>query len=383
LAALGAEVEVVACDAADRAALDHVLAAVPADHPLTGVVHAAGVLSDGLLATMTPERIAEVLRPKVDAAWNLHEATKDLDLSMFVLYSSIAGVIGNPGQANYAAANVFLDALAQYRHVHGLPATSMAWGLWAESTGMTGTLGAADIARLRRDGFPPLDIDDGVALFDAAVASGRADVAAVRIDRSALAADGRSIMRGLVRPARRRVTAAAVSESSTLAALVAGRTPAEQERVVLDVIRTQAAAVLGHDDVGSIAPDIPFKDIGFDSLSVMEFRNQLVRATGLQLPATLVFDYPTAEDLAGFVYRQIAPAQDSAERIAAEIDALTRSCAAAELSPEDRSDVARRLTALLRQLEDGAAVDSGPDLAVDRLDTADDRELFDFIDNLG
>ncbi|MFF0457528.1 SDR family NAD(P)-dependent oxidoreductase [Nocardia africana] len=383
LAALGAEIEVVACDAADRAALDRVLAAVPADHPLTGVVHAAGVLSDGLLATMTPERIAEVLRPKVDAAWNLHEATKDLDLSMFVLYSSIAGVIGNPGQANYAAANVFLDALAQYRHVHGLPATSIAWGLWAESTGMTGALGTADIARLRRDGFPPLDLDDGVALFDAAVASGRADVAAVRIDRSALAADGRSIMRGLVRPVRRRATAAAVSESSTLAALVAGRTPAEQERVVLEVIRTQAAAVLGHDDVGSIAPDMPFKDIGFDSLSVMEFRNQLVRATGLQLPATLVFDYPTAEDLAGFVYRQIAPAQDPAERIAAEIDALTRSCAAAELSPEDRSDVARRLTALLRQLEDGAAVDSGPDLAVDRLDTADDRELFDFIDNLG
>ncbi|MGW0055928.1 SDR family NAD(P)-dependent oxidoreductase [Nocardia nova] len=381
LAGLGAQVEVVACDAADRAALDRVLAAVPADHPLTGVVHAAGVLSDGLLATMTPERIAEVLRPKVDAAWNLHEATKDLDLSMFVLYSSIAGVIGNPGQSNYAAANVFLDALAQHRHVNGLPATSLAWGLWAESTGMTGGLGAADIARLRRDGFPPLDIDDGMALFDAALASGRADVAAVRIDRSALAADGRSIMRGLVRPTRRRVTAAAASESSTLAALVAGRTPAEQERVVLDVIRSQAAAVLGHEDVGAIAPDMPFKDIGFDSLSVMEFRNQLVRTTGLQLPATLVFDYPTAEELAGFVYRQIAPAQDPAERIAAEIDALTRSCAAAELSPEDRSDVARRLTALLRQLEDGAD-DSGPDRAVDRLDTADDRELFDFIDNL-
>ncbi|WP_281004674.1 type I polyketide synthase [Nocardia veterana] len=383
LAALGAQVEVVACDAADRDAVDRVLAAVPADHPLTGVVHAAGVLSDGLLATMTPERIAEVLRPKVDAAWNLHAATKDLDLSMFVLYSSIAGVIGNPGQANYAAANVFLDALAQHRHIHGLPATSMAWGLWAESTGMTGDLGAADIARLRRDGFPPLEIEDGVALFDAAVASGRAEVAAVRIDRSALAAHGRSIMRGLVRPTRRRATAAAASESSTLAALVAGRTPAEQERIVLDVVRTQAAAVLGHDGSGSIAPDMPFKDIGFDSLSVMEFRNQLVRATGLQLPATLVFDYPTAEDLAGFVYRQLVPAEDPAERIAAEIDSLTRSCAAAELSPEDRSDVARRLTVLLRQLEDGAADDPGADSVVDRLDTADDRELFDFIDNLG
>ncbi|WP_433683183.1 SDR family NAD(P)-dependent oxidoreductase [Nocardia sp. CA-119907] len=378
LVALGAEVDVVACDAADRAALDGALAAIPAEHPLTGVVHAAGVLSDGLLATMTPERIAEVLRPKVDAAWNLHEATKDLDLSMFVLYSSIAGVIGNPGQANYAAANVFLDALAQYRHVNGLPATSMAWGLWAESTRMTSGLGAADIARLRRDGFPPLGVEDGMALFDAALAGGSADVVAVRIDQSALAEDGRSILRGLVRPSRRRVTSA-VSESSTLAALVAGRSPAERESVVLEVIRAQAAAVLGHDGVESIAPDMPFKDIGFDSLSVMEFRNQLVKATGLQLPATLVFDYPTAEALTGFVYQQIAPADDPVERIAAEIDSLTRSCATAELSPEDRSDMARRLTVLLRQLE---GKDAAVELDSDSLDAADDRELFDFIDNL-
>ncbi|WP_433732449.1 SDR family NAD(P)-dependent oxidoreductase [Nocardia sp. CA-129566] len=380
LVALGAEVDVIACDAADRAALDGALAAIPAQHPLTGVVHAAGVLSDGLLATMTPERIAEVLRPKVDAAWNLHEATKDLDLSMFVLYSSIAGVIGNPGQANYAAANVFLDALAQYRHVNGLPATSMAWGLWAESTGMTSGLGAADIARLRRDGFPPLGIEDGMALFDAALVGGSADVVTVRIDHSALAEDGRSILRGLVRPSRRRVTSA-VSESSTLAALVAGRSPAEQESVVLEVIRAQAAAVLGHDGVESIAPDTPFKDIGFDSLSVMEFRNQLVKATGLQLPATLVFDYPTAQALTGFVYQQIAPADDPVERIAAEIDSLTRSCATAELSPEHRSDMARRLTVLLRQLEGKDAVEMDSD-GLDSLDTADDRELFDFIDNL-
>ncbi|WP_442800066.1 SDR family NAD(P)-dependent oxidoreductase [Nocardia sp. NBC_01730] len=307
LTELGAHVDVVACDAADRVALDAVLAGIPSEHPLTGVVHAAGVLADGLFAAMTQEQIADVLRPKVDAAWHLHEATKDLDLSAFVLYSSVTGVIGNPGQANYAAANVFLDALAQHRHVNGLPATSMAWGLWSERTGMTSALGAADVARLRREGFLPIGDQDGMALFDAALAGGRAASVTVRVDRSALAEDDlRPIMRGLLRPSRRRVGGRA-SESSTLAAQVAGRSVAEQERIILEVIRAQAAAVLGHESAESIAPDMPFKDIGFDSLSVMEFRNQLVKATGLQLPSTLVFDYPTAEAMAKLVHSRVAP----------------------------------------------------------------------------
>ncbi|ONM49783.1 type I polyketide synthase [Nocardia donostiensis] len=287
LAALGARVDIVACDAADRAALDAVLAAIPDRHPLTAVVHAAGVLADGLLDTMTPERIAEVLRPKVDAAWNLHEATRSMDLSAFVLYSSIAGVIGNPGQANYAAANVFLDALAQYRQVMGLAATAVAWGLWQDGTGMTTGLGSADIARLRRDGFPPLGTEEGLALFDAALAGGRAAFVGARIDRSALAESGsagtRSIMRGLLRPSRRRA-AAGSGELSTLADRLAGRSAAERERLVLELVRTQAAAVLGHESAESIAPGVPFKDLGFDSLSVMEFRNQLVKTTGVRCP---------------------------------------------------------------------------------------------------
>jgi acyl carrier protein len=163
---------------------------------------------------------------------------------------------------------------------------------------------------------------------------------------------------------------------------MAGRSPGDQHSLVLEVVRAQAAAVLGHEGSDSIAADTPFKDIGFDSLSIMEFRNQLARATGLRLPATLVFDYPSARALAGFIHEQIAPADNPAERIAAEIDSLTRSCAAAELSPEDRSDMARRLTVLLRRLEDRdtAEVDTGS-IAGD-LDTADDRALFDFIDNL-
>ncbi|MGV9820723.1 SDR family NAD(P)-dependent oxidoreductase [Nocardia xishanensis] len=392
LTALGAQVEVVACDAADRATLDAVLAAIPSEHPLTAVVHAAGVLADGLLATMTAEQIARVLRPKVDGAWNLHEATAHLDLSAFVLYSSIAGVIGNPGQANYAAANVFLDALAQHRHVNGLPATSVAWGPWQQSSGMTSALGEADLARLRREGLLPLGDEDGMELFDAALAGGRSTFVAVRIDRTALGeadpGDVRPVMRGLSRPARRRASDeptasnSSTAGSASLAAQLLGRDISEQERIILDVIRVQAAAVLGHASAESTAPDKPFSDIGFDSLGVMEFRNRLKSAVGVQLSATAMFDYPTPEALAGFIRQEIAPVDDPAERIAAEIESLARSCATAELSAVDRSDLASRLTALLRELEGKDADDIDLGGGADSLETADDRELFDFIDQI-
>ncbi|MFI7671289.1 SDR family NAD(P)-dependent oxidoreductase [Nocardia sp. NPDC049526] len=392
LTALGAQVDVVACDAADRAALDAVLAAIPSQHPLTAVVHAAGVLADGLLATMTPEQIATVLRPKVDAAWNLHEATKDLDLSAFVLYSSIAGVIGNPGQANYAAANVFLDALAQHRHVTGLPATSVIWGPWEQSGGMTSTLGAADLARLRREGLLPLGDADGMELFDAALAGGRSAFVAVRIDRTALGEahpdDVRAVMRGLSRPSNRRVVdttsapSAASNGSASLLTRLLGRSTAEQERVILDVIRAQAAAVLGHTSANSTPPDKPFSDIGFDSLGVMEFRNRLKSAVGVQLSATAMFDYPTPEALADYLRQEIVPVDDPAERIAAELESLARSCATAELSAVDRSDIASRLTALLRELEDKDTGEFGPGGGADSLESADDRELFEFIDQI-
>ncbi|MGO4618118.1 type I polyketide synthase [Nocardia sp. 2YAB30] len=307
LSALGAHVDVVACDAADRAAVDAMVAAIPSEHPLTGVIHAAGVLADGVFAALTAERIAQVLRPKADAAWNLHEATKDLDLSAFVLYSSITGLIGNPGQANYAAANVFLDALAQHRQVSGLPATSVAWGPWLERTGMTD---AADFARLRRQGFAPLSAAEGMALFDAALASGRSAFVAARVDRTALTETGhgelRAIMRGLTPPAYRRAVAPA-SESSGLVAQLRGRSTAEREQIIVEMIRVQAAAVLGHAGADSIAVDKPFSGIGFDSLGVLEFRNRLAEATGLTLPSTLMYDHPTVAAVAKLVLSRIEP----------------------------------------------------------------------------
>ncbi|MEC3915813.1 SDR family NAD(P)-dependent oxidoreductase [Nocardia sp. CDC160] len=384
LTALGARVDVVACDAADRAALDAMLAAIPAEHPLTAVVHAAGVLADGLFTSMTPEQFAKVLRPKVDAAWNLHEATKDLDLSAFVLYSSIAGVLGTPGQANYAAANVFLDALARHRHRNGLPATSVVWGPWDQSGGMTSALTATDLARLRREGLLPVDEAHGMELFDAALAGGRSEFVAIRLDRSELG-EVRAVMRDVARPVGRPTVSAptAVHEpgkgSNSLVERLVDLPVSEQERVILDVIRTQAAVVLGHSGADSTPPDKPFSDIGFDSLGVMEFRNRLKSAVGVHLSATAMFDYPTPEALAGYLRHELVPVEDPAQRLAAEVDSLARGLAAAELSAADRSEIASRLTALLRELEgDG----TGGHTAGSDLDSADDRELFDFIDHL-
>ncbi|MEV6771940.1 SDR family NAD(P)-dependent oxidoreductase [Nocardia sp. NPDC051030] len=399
LTALGAHVDVVACDAADRAALDRLLATIPAQHPLTAVVHAAGVLADGLLATMTDEQIARVLRPKVDAAWNLHEATAGMDLSAFVLYSSIAGVLGTAGQANYAAANTFLDALAHHRRAEGLPATSIAWGPWQQSSGMTGDLTEADLARLRREGLLPLNADEGMDLFDAATTAGHPTSVAVRIDRDALGggdpAGVRPIMRALSKPAARRgpvtesATAEIAADSGQLVTRLLGRSAQEQKRVLLGVIGVHAAAVLGHTGADAMEPDKPFSAIGFDSLGVMEFRNRLKSAAGVQVSATAMFDHPTPAALAEFLRQELVPADAAARALAAEVDSLTRSFAAAELTSSERSGLAEKLSALLRKLEDVAAdrTDRGPlhppgvDGAED-LESADDDELFEFIDSL-
>ncbi|GAA3117520.1 hypothetical protein GCM10020254_75440 [Streptomyces goshikiensis] len=207
LAGLGAEVSWAACDVADRDALAAVLKAVPAEHPLTAVVHTAGVLDDGVVGSLTAERLSAVLRPKVDAAWNLHELTQDLDLSAFVLFSSAAGVFGGAGQANYAAGNVFLDALAAHRRAQGLAATSLAWGLWAEAGGMGGGLDAEDVSRLGRGGVDAITAAEGVALFDAATSAEQALLVPVKLDLAALRAQAGSgmlppLLSGLVRTPR-------------------------------------------------------------------------------------------------------------------------------------------------------------------------------------
>ncbi|MFJ3980241.1 type I polyketide synthase, partial [Streptomyces sp. NPDC090021] len=303
LGALGARVTVEACDTADRGALEALLAGIPAAHPLTAVVHTAGVLDDGTLESLTPERLAGVLAPKADAAWHLHELTRELDLDAFVLFSSVAGTFGTAGQANYAAANAYLDALARIRHAAGLPATSLAWGLWAEAGGMTGELVDADLLRMRRAGIAPLPNAEGLAFFDEALAGTAPAVVAARLDLDQLrgrAGNGTlpSLFRRLVRvPARRRAAVgqgAAGSWAERLRILPA----AEREQTALALVRAQAAAVLGHSGPQAVPTDRAFSELGFDSLTAVELRNRLNQATGLKLPASLLFDFPTASALA-------------------------------------------------------------------------------------
>ncbi|WUH89343.1 SDR family NAD(P)-dependent oxidoreductase [Streptomyces sp. NBC_00433] len=318
LAALGAKVRVAACDVAERDQVAALLDSIPARHPLRAVVHLAGVLDDGVLTSMTPERTSAVLRPKVDAAWHLHTLTRELDLVAFVLFSSVTGVLGSAGQGSYTAANAFLDGLAGHRRARGLAATSLAWGLWADQDGasMTGHLDRADLERMARSGVAALTPGAGTALLDAALAAGGADAVPMRLEPAALrrrAADGMlpDVLHGLVRTPVRRAAAGAASDDATGAAPggLAGRLAAvsaeQRATVVLDLVRTHAATVLGLGDPGSVAPDRAFKEVGFDSLTSVELRNRLAQAAGVRLPATLVFDHPTPARLAAFVLREV------------------------------------------------------------------------------
>ncbi|MER6706661.1 type I polyketide synthase [Streptomyces fumanus] len=310
LAAAGARVRVAACDVADRAAVAALLAEIPADAPLTAVVHAAGVLDDGVLTALTPERLDTVLRAKADGARHLDELTRESGLAAFVLFSSAAGVLGNPGQGNYAAANAYLDALAHRRRAAGLPAVSLAWGMWeqADGTGMTGRLAAAtgrpERHRAARGGVAALAPAEGMRLFDAALRTGLSVVVPMKLDLAALRAQAAAgpvapPMRTLVPPARRAPAVAAAEEP--MAARLAGLDAEEREGVLLDLVRREAGQVLGHSASAAataLDPDLVFTEIGLDSLMAVELRDRLARHTALRLPPGFVFDHPTLRMLA-------------------------------------------------------------------------------------
>ncbi|WP_405815625.1 type I polyketide synthase [Streptomyces sp. NBC_00040] len=400
LAESGAQVTWAACDAADRDALAALLETVPTAHPLTAVVHTAGVLDDGTVESLTAERMETVLRPKVDAAWNLHELTHGLDLAAFVLFSSAAGVFGNAGQANYAAGNTFLDALAQHRRAAGLPAVSLAWGLWDDEAGMAATLDEQDRRRLSRGSMTPLSAAEGLALFDAALPGGASSGAVpeeartasvlvpARLDLAVLQAQVGDVvpplLRGLLRtPVRRRTSGAETGAPDSLAQRLAQLPPAERDRVLLDLVCTQVAQVLGHSGAAAIEPGSAFKELGFDSLTAVELRNRLGAVTGLRLPATLIFDYPTPEALSGHL-RSALPLDDDGPSVFGELDRLEAALGAADADSVTRSRITMRLQALMAKWNDaqdanGATTDE--DAADDDLESATDDELFDLLDD--
>ncbi|MDO2397043.1 type I polyketide synthase, partial [Mycobacterium avium subsp. hominissuis] len=313
LTAAGAHAEVVACDAADREALAKVIADIPMQHPLTGVIHAAGVLDDAVVTSLTPQRIDTVLRAKVDAAWNLHELTRDLDVGAFVMFSSIAGLAGASGQGNYAAGNSFLDGLAAHRRAHGLPAISLGWGLWDQASAMTGGLGAADLARFGRDGIVAMSSQEALELMDTALIVDEPFLLPAHIDLAALRVkfDGGTLPPMFVdlinAPTRRQVddSLAAAKSKSALLQRLEGLPEDEQQAVLLDLVRSNIATVLGSSSPEAIHPDRAFQELGFDSLTAIEMRNRLKAATGLALSPTLIFDYPNSAALAGYMYREL------------------------------------------------------------------------------
>ncbi|MFD3946020.1 SDR family NAD(P)-dependent oxidoreductase [Streptomyces sp. NPDC058579] len=386
LEGLGAAVDFAACDAADRRQLARVLSGLTT--PLRAVVHTAGVLDDTVLADLTPERLDAVVRPKIDAAWNLHELTRDTDLGAFVLYSSIAGLIGNAGQANYAAGNTFLDALAAHRRAQGLPATSLAWGLWEESSALSGDLGENDLRRLSRLGLTPLATEHAMALFDRATATEHPLHAATGVDSALLRRNpdrAHPLLHGLVPAATRtRKAAGAAQPANDLPQRLAALDAAAREQSLADLIQSHVNDILGHAPGTAINPERSFQEIGFDSLTTVELRNKLNAATGLHLPTTLVFDQPNPQALARHIARLITPRSETgsgAPSLATVLAALDQ--ARSLVDTLDVEDPARAtLTAQLRRLLDTTGEDPAarPDRDAD-LDAATDEELFAFLDH--
>ncbi|SCG75728.1 type I polyketide synthase [Micromonospora coxensis] len=306
---LGARVEVVAADVTDPERVAALVAGVPGR--LAGVVHTAGVLDDGVVTAISADRLAGVLAPKATAAWWLHEATRDRDLDLFVVFSSVAGVLGSPGQAAYAAANTFLDALAAHRRRAGLPAVSLAWGMW-DTTGMAATVGDTDRARSTRAGITPMSVATGLALFDAALATGRPAPVPAAIDVATMRARvvaGRvpSMLRVLLGPVSTRRQAGTGNWADRLA----GLDPQDARDQVDALVRGLVAQVLGHGGADAVPADRAFRELGFDSLTAVDLRNRINAATGLRLASTLVFDYPTPQILAGQVYAELTGARSA------------------------------------------------------------------------
>ncbi|MFF1309178.1 SDR family NAD(P)-dependent oxidoreductase, partial [Streptomyces sp. NPDC058307] len=380
LGELGATVRIVAADAADREALAAVIGGIAAEHPLTAVVHAAGVLDDATVESLTPQRIATVLVAKAHAAWNLHELTEGMGLAGFVLYSSAAAILGSPGQGSYAAANAFLDALAAHRRDQGLAGQSLAWGVWAERSTITAHLDDADMSRLARGGIQPITTAQGLALFDGAVRLTTPLLVPARLELAGFSRTGQlpALLSELAVGTGKRPTAAATAEG--LAARLSALSAADGEEAVLQIVRTHAAAALGHSRPEDVQPQQAFRELGFDSLTALELRNRLAAATGLRLPATLIFDHPVPLELTRYLYDELVPQQAGALELAlADLDGLRAALSAVPSDEVGRGRITAQLNALMAEWRSqGATTEEEGD--ADDLDSATNEDLFSLVE---
>ena len=330
--AAGAQsVRVVACDVSNAVELSRALATIPSTHALTGVFHLAGVLDDGLLVSQTPERLRHVMAPKVDGAWYLHELTRDQDLSAFVLFSGLAGTLGGPGQSNYAAANTFLDGLAELRRSQGLVGASLAWGLWRQSHGgMAADLNEADLARLARNGVSALSAEAGFELLDAALRSSAIRLVPARLElaqmrRNLEGAAAPALLRTLLPQGARR--GLAPRRGRAFAETLAGLSETERLARVRELVRREVSAVLGVSEARSINANKGFSELGVDSLMALELSRRLQQRTGLNTPKTLTFDHPNVDSVCHWVLAELAPSVPESELSAVSVPATDEAIA--------------------------------------------------------
>jgi acyl transferase domain-containing protein/NADPH:quinone reductase-like Zn-dependent oxidoreductase/acyl carrier protein len=363
MTAADVDVRVVACDVADKPALESLLRQLPDEHPLGAVVHVAATLADATLPSLTAEHVDAVLPAKALGAQNLHELTTGDDLSMFVMFSSAAGTFGAPGQANYAAANTFVDALAQERYSRGLPATSMAWGWWAEVSANTSTLDEKDRARLTRIGIVPMSSAAALEMFDAAVATGLPYLVPIGMNLGLLRAAAAvtelpPLFRALLH-IRPRATQQ-VNDSGELAKRLAGLDSEQQHSTVVDLLTAPIAMVLGYSSPSDVTPDREFHDMGIDSLSSIELGTHLRAITGLKLSNSVIFEYPTVSLLARHVLTQLAPDDaDRSDPILAELEMLLSRLSDIHSDTPVPDEVVDRLSNSVDRLREGSADRTG------------------------
>ena len=404
LSAAGTTVTVAACDSARRADLAGVLNRISADGPpLTGVFHAAGVGGGVTLDETTVPGLSDLLAAKASGAGYLDELTADLDLTAFVLFSSGAATWGSGQLGGYAAANAYLDALASRRSSRGLAAVSIAWGLWGGGGMGEGEGGT----RLQRLGMREMDhrvamrclaqvLDDRV-LHPAAQNPAPQNTAAQNTGETLLAvadvdwerfapvftARRASPLLSGVPEAEKAVAASETGDAAgsaggtELTKRLAGLSAAGREQVLADLVRAQAAAVLGHSSSQAVEADRAFKDIGFDSVTALEFRNRLNAATGLALPATLIYDEPTPAAAARYLLTRIAGGRADYALVVEEISKLESLLAQATWDDEEKTRLMARLDVMTHQLRGG---DADGDAAEAEFDPATDDEMFDLVD---